>query len=104
MSDKIYTVDEIKAIAAPIAQNYGVAAFYLFGSYIRGEATSQSDIDFHVNRGKMIDLLDLGGLYSDLEDRFQKKKVGVLTTQMLTDKFLSGIRSKEVLLYAQPIT
>ena len=32
MSDKIYTLDEIKSIAAPIARQYGVAAMYLFGS------------------------------------------------------------------------
>lgn len=33
MSDKIYTLDEIKAIAYPIAKRYGIAALYLFGSY-----------------------------------------------------------------------
>ena len=32
MSNKIYTLDEIKSIAAPIARQYGVAAMYLFGS------------------------------------------------------------------------
>ena len=32
MSDNIYTLDEIKAIAAPIARQDGVAAMYLFGS------------------------------------------------------------------------
>ena len=32
MCDKIYTLDEIKSIAAPIAKQYGVDAMYLFGS------------------------------------------------------------------------
>ena len=45
MSDKIYTLDEIKSIAAPIARQYGVAAMYLFGSYARGEQNAESDID-----------------------------------------------------------
>ena len=99
MSDKIYTLDEIKAIAHPIAQRYGIAALYLFGSYARGEATPQSDLDFRVDRGNLIDLLELGGLFSDLEDGFQKK-LDVLTTQMLSPAFLNSIRSEEVLIYA----
>ena len=99
MSDKIYTLDEIKAIAHPIAQRYGIAALYLFGSYARGEATPQSDIDFRVDRGNMVDLLELGGLFSDLEDSFQKN-LDVLTTQMLSPSFLNSIRAEEVLIYA----
>lgn len=100
MSDKIYTLDEIKAIAAPIAHRYGVAALYLFGSYARGEATPQSDLDFRVDKGQLGDLLALGGLYSDLEDRFQKK-IDVLTTQMLSPKFLDSIQSEEALVYSR---
>lgn len=99
MNDKIYTLDEIKAIAHPIAQRYGIAALYLFGSYARGEATPQSDLDFRVDRGNLVDLLELGGLFSDLEDGFQKK-LDVLTTQMLSPAFLNSIRNEEVLIYA----
>ena len=99
MSEKIYTLDEIKAIAHPIAARYGIAALYLFGSYARGEATPQSDIDFRVDRGNLVDLLELGGLFSDLEDSFQKN-LDVLTTQMLSPEFLNSIRAEEVLIYA----
>lgn len=100
MSDKIYTLDEIRAIANPIAARYGIAALYLFGSYARGEATPHSDIDFRVDRGNLQDMLELGGLYSDLEANFQKK-LDVLTTQMLSPAFLDGIRREEVLIYAR---
>ena len=99
MADRVYTLDEIKQIAQPIAQRYGIAALYLFGSYARGEATSQSDIDFRVDRGNLVDLLELGGLFSDLEDSFQKN-LDVLTTQMLSPAFLNSIRAEEVLIYA----
>lgn len=100
MSDKVYTLDEIRSIAAPIARRYGIAALYLFGSYARGDATPQSDLDFRVDRGQVIDLLALGGLYSDLEDTFQKN-LDVLTTQMLSQDFLDNIHAEEVLIYAQ---
>ena len=100
MSDKIYTLDEIKAIAHPIAQRYGIAALYLFGSYARGEATPQSELYFRVDRGGLTDLMELGGLFSDLEDSFDKK-LDVLTTQMLSPAFLHRIHSEEVLIYAR---
>ena len=100
MGDKIYSLDEIRSIARPIARRYDIADLYLFGSYARGEATPQSDLDFRVDRGGMTDLLELGGLYSDLEAGFEKK-LDVLTTQMLSADFLDRIRSEEVLIYAR---
>ena len=96
----MYQPEEIKQIVAPIAARYGVKRLYLFGSYARGEATPHSDLDFHVDRGGMRDLLELGGLYSDLEAGFDKK-LDVLTTQMLPPAFLNAIRREEVLIYAR---
>lgn len=58
-----------------------------------------SDLDFRVDRGKMVDMLALGGLYSDLKESFQKK-LDVLTTQMISPSFLDAIRREEVLIYA----
>ena len=100
MRDKVYTLDEIKTIAVPIARRYNLAALYLFGSYARGEATPTSDLDFRVDRDGMTDLLELGGLYCDLESGFEKK-TDVLTTQMLSSAFLNRIQPEEVLIYAR---
>ena len=100
MKDKVYTLNEIRQIAGPIASRYDVAALYLFGSYARGDATPASDLDFRVDRDGMTDLLALGALYSDLEDGFDKK-LDVMTTQMLSPAFLNRIRPEEVLIYAR---
>ena len=100
MSDKVYTLDEIKAIAAPIASRHGVAAMYLFGSYARGEATPAGDLDFRIEKGNVHSLLQFASLQLDLEEGFSKE-LDVLTTQMLTPDFLNKIRSEEVLIYAQ---
>ena len=100
MSGKIYSLDEIKAIAVPLARQYGLAALYLFGSYARGEATPQSDLDFLVDRAGMKDLLALGGFYSEMETKFDKN-LDVLTTQMLSEDFRAAIQAEEVLLYAR---
>ena len=100
MNKKVYSLDEIKAIAAPLAQQYGLAALYLFGSYARGEATPQSDLDFLVDRTGMEDLLALGSFCSDLETSFDQP-LDVLTTQMLSKSFRAAIQPEEVLLYAR---
>ena len=39
MSDKIYSIPEIRAIAAPMAERRSVSALYLFGSYARSDAS-----------------------------------------------------------------
>jgi len=98
--DKIYTLDEIKSLAQPIAAKHGVAELYLFGSYARGDATPSSDLDFRIEKGLIRNVLQLGSFLNDLEETFQKN-ADVLTTQMLSDDFLNSIRSGEVLIYAQ---
>jgi len=100
MCDRIYTIDEIRSMAAPIARQYGVAAMYLFGSYARGEATAQSDLDFRIERGRIRSLFELSALYNDLAEKFQKK-LDLLTSQNIEPEFLAAIQPEEVLLYAQ---
>lgn len=70
----VYTFDEIKARVLPIIQKYHIPAMYLFGSYARGEATENSDLDFLVDTTgtKLTSLLQLGALYCDLEEAFGK--------------------------------
>ena len=100
MCDKIYTLDEIKSIAAPIAKQYGVDAMYLFGSYARGEATATSDLDFRIERGRIRSLFELNAMYQALVDGFQKD-LDLLTSQNIEPDFLAAIQPEEVLVYAQ---
>ena len=70
----IYTLDEIKKRILPVIEKYDIPAMYLFGSYARGEATEESDLDFLVETTEtgLTSLLSLGALYCDLEEVFQK--------------------------------
>ena len=47
----IYTIDEIKEKIKPIAKKYDVVGIYLFGSYARGEADENSDVDIAIVKG-----------------------------------------------------
>ena len=100
MSEKVYSLDEIRSIAAPIAEQYGVAAMYLFGSYARGEATAASELDFRIERGRIRSLFELSAMYNDLSEGFQKN-LDLLTSQNIEPEFLAAIRPEEVLVYAQ---
>ena len=46
-----YTVDEIKEIVAALATQYRAERIYLFGSYARGDADTDSDIDLRIDKG-----------------------------------------------------
>jgi predicted nucleotidyltransferase len=93
----MYTVTDIPRIVAPIAARYGVERMTLFGSYARGENTSESDIDLRVDKGQVRGL-QMAFLLTDLEDAL-KIKVDLLSTSALDDAFLSSIRGEERLLY-----
>lgn len=63
MKDTIYTVPELRQIISPIAKAYGVDRIYLFGSYARGSADADSDIDLRVDKGPLKGLFSLGALF-----------------------------------------
>jgi len=99
MVEKIYTVDEIREIVLPIARRHGVAALYLFGSYARGEATAESDIDFLMDGGKIRTLYQLAAFRLDLEEAFGKP-VDLLTSGHNDQEFLCEIRKDKIQIYA----
>ena len=94
----IYTIEEIKEKAIPIAQAYGVDSMSLFGSYARGEAKEDSDLDFFIDRGNIKGLLDYMGFVQDLEDIFHCH-VDVVSTGIEDKKFLAIIKKDGVLIY-----
>ncbi len=98
----IYTLDEIRRIAVPIAECYQLKRLALFGSYARGEATEQSDLDFRADLPDNFGMFRMGALQSDLEDAFHKK-IDLVTEGMLRDPLsdilAENIREDEVILY-----
>lgn len=99
MTDKIYTIEEIKRIVEPIAKQNGIERIYLFGSYARGEATLDSDIDLIIDSKNIRSLFQLGGVYSELEVAFDKK-IDLLIEGDISPEFNYNIIDEEMLLYA----
>jgi len=104
-----YTIDEIRRRITPVAEKYGLPAVYLFGSYARGEAREDSDIDLIVEiRGTSIrGMFALSGLCDELEKALEAP-VDLITVGSLEQPtsrkgqlhFRENIRKERVTLYA----
>lgn len=93
-----FTMDEIRKKSIPLAKQYGVKRLGLFGSYARGEARDDSDLDFLISTGEMRGLLQYMGFVLDLEDAFGCH-VDVVTDGIEDQDFLNAIKRDEVILY-----
>ncbi|MDY2789760.1 MAG: nucleotidyltransferase domain-containing protein [Lachnospiraceae bacterium] len=95
-----YTIEEIRNKTVPIARKHGVSRMCLFGSYARGEANDESDVDIFVDKGKMTSLIKYMAFVYDLESALDCH-VDVVTTGIKDKMFLGHIQSEGVLLYEE---
>lgn len=93
-----YSIDELRALIAPIARQHGVARVSLFGSYAKATANENSDIDLMIEKGEIRSLFQLCGFRLDVQDAL-RLPVDVITTESSDHEFLRHISKDEVLLY-----
>ena len=60
-------------IVKPILHKYGITNINIFGSYARGDANENSDIDIYCDRGNINTFIDQGLLEDELEKALNKK-------------------------------
>ena len=89
--------ETISYYAIQLGREYGAAKVSLFGSYARGDATAESDVDILLEKG------DIHGMQVlDFQEALSKKlgrNVDVVTTAGASEQFLEKIREDEVVLY-----
>lgn len=102
MNTSVYTIDEIQAIVSRVAVKHGLNKVYLFGSYARGSANDNSDIDLCIDASNLKGLFALGSVYSDLEEALGKN-LDLITLKSLSynndKKFVSNLRKESLLIY-----
>ena len=61
-TSRVLSIGELRQIIVPLARRRRIASVSIFGSYARGEADADSDIDILVDRGggKLTRILGLG--------------------------------------------
>ena len=97
---KPYSIEQIRDIVSPIAMEHGVASVALFGSYTRGKADAESDIDPKIEKGKLRSLYQICGFRLALEDALDLP-VNLITSESSDKAFLSSIVKDEVLIYQE---
>ncbi|MCR5825151.1 MAG: nucleotidyltransferase domain-containing protein [Oscillospiraceae bacterium] len=109
VSVSILTTEQIRKAVCPIAEKYAIPAVFLFGSYARGTAGDDSDVDLLVDTTgtEIKSLLDLGAVLCDLEDALGKR-VDLITVCSMEqaamlpsdETFRKRVREERVKLYA----
>lgn len=94
----IYSIEEIKQQIEPVARKYCVSTIWLFGSYARGEANENSDVDLLIEGGWIRTIFQLSSLRLELEEVL-KKPVDLITVDNNNEDFLRKIRQDAVILY-----
>ena len=80
-----------------IAQLYGASNIRVFGSFARGEANSDSDLDLLVDMAADRSLLDTVGLIQDLQESLGRR------VDVVTERALRGLLRVRILSEALPL-
>ena len=96
---KVYSIDELVEMIAPVARELGVERIYFFGSYARGEATPDSDVDILIDSGEIDSYFGIGRLYSRF-NRALEKDLNIVPSDA-NPSFIERIRSDLVLVYEE---
>ncbi len=71
MCDTIYTIDDIKTVLYPVFARHNVKKAVLFGSYVKGLANGNSDVDLLLDSG--LRGLKFVGLIEDVRSALDKE-------------------------------
>lgn len=100
MSEKVYSIDEIKKILNTILKNEPVYQVILFGSYAKKEATNQSDIDLLIDTKSELKGFGLIKLICLLQEKFQKEIDGFEKYEIIANsKIDKEIKKTGVIVY-----
>lgn len=98
MSDKIYSISNIKSLLNPVFDSYNIKKAVLFGSYAKGAAKENSDVDILVDSG--LKGLAFFGLLEDVVTALDKNVDMLDTSQIVPDSQVDKeIAKNGVLIY-----
>lgn len=83
---KVLTIKQIKERIKPVIEKHGIKDVYLFGSYARGEANRNSDVDIYCDKGDADTLWKHSALKDELSQALGKE-VDVITIGSTMDDY-----------------
>lgn len=90
--DGVLTLKELKLIIKPILNKRNINEIYLFGSYARGEANKNSDVDIYCEKGNIKNLYDVVDVNEELKKALNKNVDIVFTSSVLEKTFENSIK------------
>ena len=88
-------IEELAKHIVPVLRDGGVIEAFVFGSFTRGEAQPDSDLDLLVRYKKSVSLLDVGGLKYELE-KLLGTKVDLISRDYLKPRIKKHILQESV--------
>lgn len=100
MTDKIYTIEDIKEMLKEVLKDTEVEKAILFGSYAKKEATKISDIDLVIDsKGKLLNI-KFYGLLEEIIEKLQKKIDLIEISEINKDSVIyNSIKKEGVVVY-----
>jgi hypothetical protein len=93
--DRKATLEQKRTEILSLADRYGVRRIRVFGSVARGQADAASDVDFLVELGPQVSVLDLGGFLAELQ-QLLGCKVDVVTVNGLRPRIRQRVLEEAV--------
>ena len=88
-------VNALRYLILPVVKKNDIKAVYLFGSYARGEATPESDIDLLIDGGNIHTIAEYFSVVSQFEKALGKKIDVVMAEAAYQDNSRAGKRFME---------
>lgn len=95
---KVYSIEEIKNTIIPVLEPLGVEKIAVFGSYAKGKANINSDVDLLVKLPDRFDAMQ----YIEAENKIKKmlnKDIEVLEYRCIADYMKDSILSGSIVIY-----
>lgn len=100
MSEKIYTIDEIKKMLEELLRDKPVYQVILFGSYAKQKATKESDVDLIIDTNSELKGFALLKLICQIEEKLKKNIDGFEKYEIIEDSSIDKeIKETGVVVY-----
>lgn len=102
MSEKVYSIEEIKQILKEILDTMPVYSVILFGSYAKNTATKTSDIDLIIDTRETMIGFKLYSLITKIEEKLGKEVDAFEKSEIIENSEIDNeIKRTGVLVYAK---